>query len=286
MQKDEIITIRTSSEVKRIIEEARNNSGQTAGDWLYQAVNAWQEKYSYMEESEELSSAHVLAGRKALAEAAKVLEALELASKQAFDLNRSEKVEWQKQYAELENDYFKKEEMYKSLLEEVKNERKKHEKDLGEKDKVIQKLYKDIDKLEEQKLSVQELSKHLEQERNVNVKLYNAKEKYEQELLNIQGNYKILEATYEQKLAQIKDLQNQAENFTNKIKSLEIDLLGKDREVIKLTINKEFSDNSIAELQKNIKTLNTQNEKLQMDNSRLIQEKGELQGTLKNIKNT
>ena len=45
MQKNEILTIRTNSNVKKMVEEAKLSSGQTGSEWLEQAVLAWCEKH-------------------------------------------------------------------------------------------------------------------------------------------------------------------------------------------------------------------------------------------------
>lgn len=280
MQKDEIVTIRTNTEVKRIIDEAKSTTGQTAGDWLYQAVTAWQEKYQYMEEPKEFDSLHILSGRKALAEAAKVLEALEVAGKQAYENSREQNMEWHKKYALLEDELSKQKEGYIKQIEDLENCLKKSDKTISEKDKIISKQAKEIDTLEGHQTSIQEITKHLEQERSQSVKIYNIKVKLEQEILDLEKKSRQVESLNEQNKHEIGELKKENIKITEKYQNIEKDLLDKERQIIKLTLNKDFAENSIGQLQENIKILNEQIKSMQEDNLKLIREKSELLGEL------
>lgn len=124
-QKDEIITIRVNSNVKKAVEAAKNFSGHTSGDWLAEALLAWEEVHD-IEKIKEQDSTHIIAGRKALGNLGDILEALEAASKQVVDSTQGTIAELQEQILNLEEDLEEKNTSTKKLLNEYKAKEKEY----------------------------------------------------------------------------------------------------------------------------------------------------------------
>ena len=281
MQKDEIITIRTNSQVKKMVEDARNNSGQTAGDWLQQAVFAWQEKHAEIAgEVEIVDSAHIIAGRKALSEIGKILESLELVVKQTAESSKQDNIDWQNRYNRLEEELSGKDEEIKVLKDAGKAMEKEHKSAIGNLEKIIDKQAKDISELEANKESIKEVTRLLEQERMAALKVYNAREDLLKVHSEMQDNYKQLQLDHGQQTANMSNLNATIVELHKTQKELTERELQKDREIMQLTLAKNYADSSIAQLQESVQSISAQLDKLKAENMALITQKSELIGEL------
>lgn len=124
-QKDEVITIRVNSTVKKAVEAAKNFSGHTSGDWLAEALLAWEQIHD-MEKIKEQDSAHIIAGRKALGDLGNILEALESVSKQVVNSTQENIDELQERILNLEEDIEEKNAQTKKVIIEYKNKEKEY----------------------------------------------------------------------------------------------------------------------------------------------------------------
>lgn len=281
MQKDEIITIRTNSLVKKMVEDAKVNSGQTAGDWLQQAVQAWQEKHADMAgELEIADSAHIIAGRRALNEVGKVLEALELIVKQIAEAGKQDNSNWQLKYAELERELVEKDEQAKLFKEEVKNLSKQNKAAVSELEKTIDKQAKAIAELEANKESIKEVTRLLEQERKSALTVYNAREELLKSQAELQDKFKQVQMENQQLTINTNNLQASNLELSKKNKKLTDEQLQKEREIMQLTLGKNYADSSIMQLQDAVEKISKQLEQLKQENLQLITEKSELAGEL------
>lgn len=284
MQKDEIITIRTNGDVKKMVEDAKLNSGQTAGDWLKQAVLAWQEKHDIVTEQTQPDSIHILAGRKALGELNKIMEALENVGKQTLELNRADNVQWQSKYSLLETKLTEQEKEHTEKLSDNQNVLKDYEKKLSESERIIAKQSKQIESLQVQQDSIKDLSKHLEQERTVNVKLYNQREKSEQDLTVCKDELHALTAEHKAQQILIQELQLKCGNAEQAINELHNELFSKERRIMELSVDKKYHEDIFLKMQENIKKITVDYEALKADNMTLVKEKSELLGELNGLR--
>ena len=281
MQKDEIITIRTNTMVKKMVEDAKTNSGQTAGDWLQQAVVAWQEKHSDLAgEVEVADSAHIIAGRKALGEVGKILEALELVVKQTAESGRQDNINWQKKYSELEEALAAKDEELKAQKEVGRNNDKEHKATVATLEKTINKHEQSIAELNANKESIKEVTKLLEQERVAALKVYNAREDLLKTHADLQENFKKLQLDNQQHLTMLSNLNISVSELSEKNKQLAEAELQKERQIMQLTLEKSYADESIAQLQSSIQAMSAQLEVLKKESLELITQKSEMLGEL------
>lgn len=268
-----------------MVEDARNNSGQTAGDWLQQAVFAWQEKHADIAgEIEIVDSAHIVAGRKALSEVGKILESLELVVKQTAETNKQENIEWQNRYNRLEEELSAKDEEIKALKETNKAAEKESKAAIASLEKTIDKQVKEIAEFEANKESIKEVTKLLEQERMAALKVYNAREELLKNHAELQDNYKQLQLDHGQQAVNMSNLNNALAELNKTHKELTERELQKDREIMQLTLAKNYADSSIAQLQESVQSISAQLDKLKAENLALITQKSELIGELNALK--
>ncbi len=266
MQKNEIITIRTNSDVKKMVEEAKLNSGQTAGEWLEQAVIAWAEKHNNSVEEKPLDSMHILAGRKAIAEVSKVLEALEIAGKQTLELCRQENIIWQAKYQELEEALAAKEIEKANLITDLNNKEIEQKKEFAAQAKLITKLQEELQNQKAQKSALQEVTQCLEQERSISLRLHKSKEELEKKFQDIESKYNKLVLENENQINNLEKLQEKTTVLEQELKKLQLDLSNKERENITLNLNNKYQENTLAQLRASIDTQNLQIKELQLDN--------------------
>ena len=284
MQKNEIITIRTNSDVKKMVEEAKLNSGQTAGEWLEQAVIAWAEKHNNSVEEKPLDSMHILAGRKAIAEVSKVLEALEIAGKQTLELCRQENIIWQAKYQELEEALAAKEIEKTSLIADLNNKEIEQKKEFAAQAKLITKLQEELQNQKAQKSALQEVTQCLEQERSISLRLHKSKEELEKKFQDIESKYNKLVLENENQINNLEKLQEKTTVLEQELKKLQLDLSNKERENITLNLNNKYQENTLAQLRASIDTQNLQIKDLQAENFNLITKKSELIGEITSLK--
>ena len=281
MQKDEIITIRTNTMVKKMVEDAKTNSGQTAGDWLQQAVVAWQEKHSDVAGAVEVAdSAHIVAGRKALSEVGKILEALELVVKQTAESGRQDNINWQRKYSELEEALAAKDEELKSVKEAAKTSDKEYKTTITGLEKNLNKQEQVIAELEANKESIKEVTKLLEQERVAALKVYNAREELLKSNAELQDKFKKLQMDNQQQQNVISNLNISVTELSSSNKQLAEEQLQKERQIMQLTLAKNYADDSVTQLQSNVQTLAAQLEAAKQENLTLITQKSEMLGEL------
>ncbi|WP_019879677.1 hypothetical protein [Succinispira mobilis] len=284
MQKNEIITIRTNSDVKKMVEEAKLNSGQTAGEWLEQAVIAWAEKHNNSVEEKPLDSMHILAGRKAIAEVSKVLEALEIAGKQTLELCRQENIIWQAKYQELEEALAAKEIEKANLITDLNNKEIEQKKEFAAQAKLITKLQEELQNQKAQKSALQEVTQCLEQERSISLRLHKSKEELEKKFQDIESKYNKLVLENENQINNLEKLQEKTTVLEQELKKLQLDLSNKERENITLNLNNKYQENTLAQLRASIDTQNLQIKDLQAENFNLITKKSELIGEITSLK--
>lgn len=284
MQKNEIITIRTNSDVKKMVEEAKLNSGQTAGEWLEQAVIAWAEKHDNSIEEKPLDSMHILAGRKAIAEVSKVLEALEIAGKQTLELCRQENIIWQAKYQELEEALAAKEIEKANLITDLNNKEIEQKKEFAAQAKLITKLQEELQNQKAQKSALQEVTQCLEQERSISLRLHKSKEELEKKFQDIESKYNKLVLENENQINNLEKLQEKTTVLEQELKKLQLDLSNKERENITLNLNNKYQENTLAQLRASIDTQNLQIKDLQAENFNLITKKSELIGEITSLK--
>lgn len=284
MQKNEIITIRTNSDVKKMVEEAKLNSGQTAGEWLEQAVIAWAEKHDNSVEEKPLDSMHILAGRKAIAEVSKVLEALEIAGKQTLELCRQENIIWQAKYQELEEALAAKEIEKANLITDLNNKEIEQKKEFAAQAKLITKLQEELQNQKAQKSALQEVTQCLEQERSISLRLHKSKEELEKKFQDIESKYNKLVLENENQINNLEKLQEKTTALEQELKKLQLDLSNKERENITLNLNNKYQENTLAQLRASIDTQNLQIKDLQAENFNLITKKSELIGEITSLK--
>lgn len=284
MQKNEIITIRTNSDVKKMVEEAKLNSGQTAGEWLEQAVIAWAEKHDNSVEEKPLDSMHILAGRKAIAEVSKVLEALEIAGKQTLELCRQENIIWQAKYQELEEALAAKEIEKANLITDLNNKEIEQKKEFAAQAKLITKLQEELQNQKAQKSALQEVTQCLEQERSISLRLHKSKEELEKKFQDIESKYNKLVLENENQINNLEKLQEKTTVLEQELKKLQLDLSNKERENITLNLNNKYQENTLAQLRASIDTQNLQIKDLQAENFNLITKKSELIGEITSLK--
>lgn len=284
MQKNEIITIRTNSDVKKMVEEAKLNSGQTAGEWLEQAVIAWDEKHNNSVEEKPLDSMHILAGRKAIAEVSKVLEALEIAGKQTLELCRQENIIWQAKYQELEEALAAKEIEKANLITDLNNKEIEQKKEFAAQAKLITKLQEELQNQKAQKSALQEVTQCLEQERSISLRLHKSKEELEKKFQDIESKYNKLVLENENQINNLEKLQEKTTVLEQELKKLQLDLSNKERENITLNLNNKYQENTLAQLRASIDTQNLQIKDLQAENFNLITKKSELIGEITSLK--
>ena len=284
MQKNEIITIRTNSDVKKMVEEAKLNSGQTAGEWLEQAVIAWAEKHNNSVEEKPLDSMHILAGRKAIAEVSRVLEALEIAGKQTLELCRQENIIWQAKYQELEEALAAKEIEKANLITDLNNKEIEQKKEFAAQAKLITKLQEELQNQKAQKSALQEVTQCLEQERSISLRLHKSKEELEKKFQDIESKYNKLVLENENQINNLEKLQEKTTVLEQELKKLQLDLSNKERENITLNLNNKYQENTLAQLRASIDTQNLQIKDLQAENFNLITKKSELIGEITSLK--
>ena len=286
MQKTEVITIRTNSDIKKMVEEAKLNSGQTASDWLEQAVLAWSEKHDTLVEDKRLDSVHILAGRKALTEVSKVLEALENAGKQTIEICKKDSSNWQTKYSQLEDLLAQQENEKKLLNQKLAVRETEIKKQLAESEQLVKKLQAEINSYQAHETAIKEVTQCLEQERSISLRLHKSKEDLEQNFQELERKYNKLTLESESNNNFLVSLRERAQLLEQETKQLQLDLNNKEKENIKLNLSSKYIENTLAQLQASIDTQNLQIKDLQAENLNLLTQKSELVGQINMLKET
>lgn len=284
MQKNEILTIRTNSNVKKMVEEAKLSSGQTGSEWLEQAVLAWCEKHDNLPETIQADSVHILAGRKALSEVSKILEALELAGKQTLEACKQDNLTWQQKYNQLEEVLVEKEKFISEQKKAYTQKETDLKQQLNKQEEMLNKLNQEIKNFQAHKNAIQEVTQCLEQERSISLRLHNSKEVLEKAFQELEQKHNKLSLDLDNKTRKLESLQEQLAKNEQVLKTLQVDLADKERENIKLNLNSKYLENTLAQLQASIDTQNLQIKDLQLDNLNLLTQKSELAGEINSLK--